>query len=59
MAARSSMVDPEGSPGPAPPFSALVDWLTLSGRVCELAEGVVISPGEPAPGSLSPTSRAP
>ena len=47
MAARSSLVQPEGvHRPPAPLFSVLVDWPTLSGRVCELAEGVVVSPGE-------------
>jgi hypothetical protein len=50
MAARSSLVQPEGLHGPpAPLFSVLVDWPTLSGRVCELAEGVVVSPGELVP----------
>jgi hypothetical protein len=46
MAARSSVVDGETMRRPAPLFSVLVDWPTLSGRVCELAEGVVVSPGE-------------
>jgi hypothetical protein len=50
MAARSSVVNPDGViRPPAPLFSVLVDWPTLSGRVCELAEGVVVSPGEIAP----------
>jgi hypothetical protein len=50
MAARSSVVQPEGvHRPPAPLFSVLVDWPTLSGRVCELAEGVVVSPGELVP----------
>jgi hypothetical protein len=50
MAARSSLVRPEGPHRPpAPLFSVLVDWPTLSGRVCELAEGVVVSPGELVP----------
>lgn len=50
MAARSSLVQPEGARrAPAPLFSVLVDWPTLSGRVCELAEGIVISPGELVP----------
>lgn len=50
MAARSSLVQTEGAPRrPAPLFSVLVDWKTLSGRVCELAEGIVVSPGELVP----------
>ncbi len=46
MAARSSVVGPDSPRHPAPLFSVLVDWPTLSGRVCELAEGIVVSPGE-------------
>ncbi len=46
MAARSSAVDGRTFRRPAPLFSVLVDWPTLSGRVCELAEGIVVSPGE-------------
>ncbi len=46
MAARSAVVDPDKARLPAPLFSVLVDWPTLSGRVCELAQGVVVSPGE-------------
>jgi hypothetical protein len=50
MAARSSLVAPDGvARPPAPLFSVLVDWPTLSGRVCELAEGIVLSPGELVP----------
>ena len=50
MAGRSSLVEPEGvARPPAPLFSVLVDWPTLSGRVCELAEGIVVSPGELVP----------
>jgi Domain of unknown function (DUF222) len=50
MAARSSVVQPDGVVRPpAPLFSVLVDWPTLSGRVCELAEGIVVSPGELVP----------
>lgn len=50
MAARSSIVQSDGAPRPpAPLFSVLVDWPTLSGRVCELAEGIVVSPGELVP----------
>jgi Domain of unknown function (DUF222) len=46
MASRSSVVDATSTRRPAPLFSVLVDWPTLSGRVCELAEGIVVSPGE-------------
>jgi hypothetical protein len=46
MAARSAVVRPEATAAPAPLFSVLVDWPTLAGRVCELAEGIVIAPGE-------------
>lgn len=50
MAGRSSMVQPDGvARPPAPLFSVLIDWPTLSGRVCELAEGIVVSPGELVP----------
>lgn len=50
MAARSSLVQSDGARRPpAPLFSVLVDWPTLSGRVCELAEGIVVSPGELVP----------
>ncbi len=46
MAARSSVVGADSPRRPAPLFSVLVDWPTLSGRVCELSEGIVVSPGE-------------
>ncbi len=50
MAARSSLLQSDGvRRPPAPLFSVLVDWPTLSGRVCELAEGIVLSPGELVP----------
>ncbi len=50
MAARSALVQPDGARRPpAPLFSVLIDWPTLSGRVCELAEGIVVSPGELVP----------
>jgi hypothetical protein len=50
MAGRSALVQPDGGRRPpAPLFSVLVDWPTLSGRVCELAEGIVVSPGELVP----------
>lgn len=47
MAARSAAL---GAGHPARPrFTALVDYRTLAGRVCELANGTVITPGELAP----------
>jgi hypothetical protein len=50
MAGRSSVVQTDGvRRPPAPLFSVLVDWPTMSGRVCELAEGIVLSPGELVP----------
>jgi hypothetical protein len=60
MAGRSSVVQPDGvHRPPAPLFSVLVDWPTLSGRVCELAEGIVVSPGELVPWlSLADFERA-
>ena len=48
MASRSALVPPEGR-RPAPLFSVLVDWPTLSGRICELAEGIVVTPGSLVP----------
>jgi hypothetical protein len=45
MATRSALVGTD-APRPAPLFSVLVDWPTLSGRVCELAEGIVLAPGD-------------
>jgi hypothetical protein len=46
MAARSAVVKTDSARPPAPLFSVLVDWPTLAGRVCELAQGIVVSPGE-------------
>lgn len=46
MAARSAVVEGDTPRRPAPLFSVLVDWPTLSGRICELAEGIVVSPAE-------------
>lgn len=48
MARRSSSVAP-GSRRPAPLFSVLVDFPTATGRICELASGVVVSPGALVP----------
>lgn len=47
MAMRSAMVT--GGARPRPLFTVLVDYETLSGRVCELAQGVVVSPGTVVP----------
>jgi hypothetical protein len=48
MATRSRTAPVDGK-RPAPLFSALVDFPTLSGRVCELAQGIVITPGSLVP----------
>lgn len=48
MATRSRSVPP-GARRPAPLLTVLVDYPTLSGRVCELAEGTVLTPGELLP----------
>jgi len=48
MAARSRS-EPIGSRRPAPLFSVLVDYETLHGRICELADGTVVSPGALVP----------
>ena len=44
MATRSKTAPANGR-RPAPLFSVLVDYPTLSGRVCELAQGTVLTPG--------------
>ena len=44
MARRSRATGGEARP-PAPLVSVLVDFPTLSGRICELANGVVVTPG--------------
>src|SRR5437868_6926387 len=44
MAKRSGAV-PEGARMPEPLFSVLIDYETLSGRICELANGEVVTPG--------------
>jgi hypothetical protein len=48
MATRSRTVPSDGR-RPTPLFSVLVDYETLRGRVCELAEGTVIAPGSLLP----------
>ena len=44
MARRSGAV-PEGARMPEPLFSVFVDYETLAGRICELANGVAVTPG--------------
>jgi Domain of unknown function (DUF222) len=48
MATRSQMAPSDGR-RPTPLISILVDYGTLRGRVCELAEGTVIAPGSLLP----------
>jgi hypothetical protein len=48
MATRSAGAG-EGARRPAPLFSVLVGWETLAGRVLELANGVVLTPGALVP----------
>jgi hypothetical protein len=48
MAIRSRTAPADGR-RPVPLFSALVDFPTLNGRICELANGVVVTPGALVP----------
>src|SRR5690606_14940061 len=48
MAARSKAMPP-GARRPAPLFTVLVGWETLHGRICELADGTVLTPGALVP----------
>ncbi|HUF33770.1 MAG TPA: DUF222 domain-containing protein [Acidimicrobiales bacterium] len=48
MATRSGST-PEGAQRPAPLFSVLVGLETFAGRVCELANGAVVTPGSLVP----------
>ena len=48
MATRSQTAPADGR-RPAPLFTVLVDWPTLAGRTCELAEGQVLTPGTLVP----------
>jgi len=43
--ARRSGAKPEGARMPEPLFSVLVDYETFAGRICELANGVAVTPG--------------
>lgn len=47
--ARRSKTAPADGRRPAPLFSVLIDFETLAGRVCELAQGMVVSPGTLVP----------
>jgi hypothetical protein len=48
MATRSRTVPADGR-RPTPLFSVLIDYELLRGRVCELADGTVVSPGSLLP----------
>lgn len=48
MATRSRTAPPDGR-RPAPLFSVLVGYETLRGRICELANGQVVTPGSLVP----------
>jgi len=48
MAIRSRTT-PVGGRRPAPLFTVLVGYETLHGRICELAQGIVVSPGALVP----------
>jgi hypothetical protein len=48
MAKRSATAPADGIP-PRPLFDVLVDWPTLSGRTCELAQGMALTPGALVP----------
>jgi hypothetical protein len=49
---RLAVARPTSPMGPAPPgplFTVLVDWPTLAGRICELANGRPLAPGAVVP----------
>jgi len=48
MAIRSATAPADGKP-PAPLISVLVDYETFRGRICELANGTVVTPGSLLP----------
>jgi hypothetical protein len=48
MATRSATTPPGGR-APAPLFTVFVDVETLTGRICELADGTVVTPGSLVP----------
>jgi hypothetical protein len=47
--ARRAGTAPHGGRRPEPLFTVLVDYETLAGRVCELADGTVVTPGSLLP----------
>lgn len=47
--ARRSAAAPAGARPPAPLFTVLVGYETFAGRVCELADGTVVTPGSLVP----------
>jgi len=47
--ATRSRTAPEDGRRPAPLFSVLVDYDTLHGRICELADGTAVAPGSLPP----------
>ena len=48
MATRAGTAPADGR-RPAPLFTVLIDWPTISGRVCELASGAPLTPGSLLP----------
>ncbi|HWD51232.1 MAG TPA: DUF222 domain-containing protein [Acidimicrobiales bacterium] len=48
MARRSRTAPPDGIP-PKPLINVLIDFPTLGGRICELAQGMAITPGSLVP----------
>jgi hypothetical protein len=48
MAKRSATAPPDGIT-PKPLFDVLIDWPTLGGRTCELAQGMALTPGSLVP----------
>jgi len=48
LAARAGAV-PAGARRPEPLFSVLVGYETFAGRICELADGTVVTPGSLVP----------
>ena len=47
--ARRAMATPAGARLPEPLFTVLVGYETFAGRICELADGTVVSPGSLVP----------
>jgi hypothetical protein len=57
MATRSATM-PKGGRRPSALFAILVGWETFKGRICKLASGQVVTPGQAAPGCSTPKSNA-